>query len=130
MMPALAIRAVVVASLLVNMGVAGSCPCSADGRVAATMSLPSRGDDGCVCKQKKGHCCCGDDCRCVQPARQQDDSTAIPSGIYQRNQPWAQIASFVPMLGSLFDTYGSNYHTNCTAGGNPSLVALGTRLNC
>ncbi len=123
-------RVIVTASLLVIMGVAGICPCTADVAGRDLQRKARQSSHVCRCVLKTGHCCCGTACQCGQQVPQKDNKPAIPSTSNDRGQP----------LGLVVDAMASNgsaavaYHAHCCpallASGNLSLVAQGTRLNC
>jgi hypothetical protein len=130
MWASLTIRALIVTSLVVSVGVAGSCPCSTDGKFVRRAAAHAAANGDCACVQRKGHCCCGDGCQCTEPAPRQDNTAAIASGSFQRIQPWAHAAFNTALSGIRLDIRALTHGPILSVGGELTLVALGMRLNC
>ncbi len=123
-------RAIVAAGLIVSLGFAGICPCSADG---ARGSLPRQACDTshqCTCVVKTGHCDCASACQCGQRLPQKDDEPAVPNRSSDRGQPLGLAADAANVNGAATVAIQALGCPGLSTGNSLSLIAQETRFNC
>ena len=123
-------RMMIVAGLVAGLGFAGICPCSAGSARGGMPHRASRTSHICPCVLATGHCCCGAACQCGKQAPQKDNEPAVPSPSNDRSQPLGLVANAATLTGITLAACHADCCPAMLTGGNLSLVAQGTRLNC